>query len=70
MNLTLTVGQLRKLVEAVGGLKDFPQHTEDPQVNHAIDCIVVDEGEEPEYDETYADEIASFKDLAKSRQSA
>jgi len=58
----LTTSQLRTLVEAVGGLKDWPQATTDPRINHAIDCIVADEGEEPEYDEQlYAKEIEVCK---------
>ena len=48
---SLTTQQLRKLTDAVGNGSDFPKITDDPRVNHAVDCIVADEDEEPEYDE-------------------
>ncbi len=58
----LTTEQLRKVVHAMGDGKDWPKATDDPKVNHAVDCIVADEGDEPEYDERlYVNEIEAFK---------
>ena len=55
-NHTLTTGQLRKLTQAIGSGEDFPKLTDDPTVNHAIDCMML--GEESLYDEKiYAAEI-------------
>ncbi len=54
--------QLRELVEDKGGLRDYPRITNDPLVNHAVDCVVSDPGEEPNYDEQiYRTEIEEFK---------
>ena len=59
---TLTTGQLLKVIDAMGDGKDWPKATDDPKVNHAVDCIVADEGEEPEYDERlYANEIEASR---------
>lgn len=58
---TLTTEQLKKLVEAIGYGNNFPKHTNDPQVNHAVDCVVsfAMGDEEPEYDaELYARDAA------------
>ncbi|MDO8676830.1 MAG: hypothetical protein Q7K16_04290 [Candidatus Azambacteria bacterium] len=58
---TLTTEQLRKLVDAIGDGKNFPKLTDDPKVNYAVDCIVLDDGVEPTYDEqTYAVEAEIF----------
>lgn len=58
----LTTEQLRKVVDAMGDGKDWPKATNDPKVNHAVDCIVADEGDEPEYDEKlYTAEIKAAK---------
>lgn len=60
----LTTKQLRKVVNAIGGDKDWPKATNDPKVNHVVDCIVADEGEEPKYDEElYTAEAKVFKTL-------
>lgn len=62
---TLTTEQMRKFVDAVGGLRDWPKLTDDPKVNFAVDCVVQDE--EHTFDERlYADEIEAFKARAKS----
>lgn len=37
---TLTTEQLHKLVDAIGDDSDFPKHTDDPQVNYAVDCVI------------------------------
>ena len=65
---TLTTEQLRKLVDAIGDGSDWPKATDDPKVNYAVDCIVVeDDHEEPTYDEQlYAAQIEAFKARAKS----
>lgn len=58
----LTTEQLRKVVDAMGDGKDWPKATDDPKVNHAVDCIVADEGDEPEYEEKlYTAEIKAAK---------
>lgn len=36
----LTTKQLDKLTDAIGDGNDFPKHTNDPQVNYAVDCVV------------------------------
>lgn len=67
MTHNLTTEQLRKVVDAMGDGKDWPKATDDPKVNHAVDCIVADEGEEPEYDEKlYAAEVEASKELQLS----
>ena len=64
MTHTLTTGQLRKFVEAMGDGSTWPKHTDDPMVNHTVDCIVADPGEEPTYDEKiYAEEIEAFRNI-------
>lgn len=58
----LTTEQLRKVIDAMGDGKDWPKATDDPKVNHAVDCIVADEGDEPEYDEQlYTAEITAAR---------
>ncbi len=67
MEHTLTTAQLRKLVEAMGGGKNFARMTDDPKVNHAIDCINDDEGDEPEYDRAmYENEVVASAELAQA----
>lgn len=62
--LELTDEQAGKVVWAIGTGTDWPKATDDPKVNHAVDCIVADEGDEPEYEEKlYAAEVEAFKDL-------
>ena len=59
---TLTTEQLRKFVFAVDGLNDWPKHTDDPEVNFAVDCVVQDDDDQPTYDEQlYVREIEAFK---------
>ena len=59
-----TTQQLKTLAEAVKGLQDWPEHTDDPRVNYAVDCIVQDDGDVPPYDERlYVEEIEAFKTL-------
>ncbi|MEK9180504.1 MAG: hypothetical protein AAB897_03770 [Patescibacteria group bacterium] len=61
-----TTEDLRKLVESVNGLNDWPKTTDDPRVNYAIDCVVDDTGDEDEagYDEKlYTEEVAAFATL-------
>ena len=59
---TLTTEQLRKLVDAIGDGGDWPKATDDPKVNYAVDCIVQDDGDEPQYDEQmYAAEVEAFR---------
>ena len=61
-NHNLTTQQLRKVVDAIGDGKNWPKATDDPKVNHAVDCIVADEGDEPVYDEKlYVAEIEAAK---------
>ncbi|OGZ95511.1 MAG: hypothetical protein A3I44_03470 [Candidatus Sungbacteria bacterium RIFCSPLOWO2_02_FULL_51_17] len=61
---TLTIEQLRKLVNAIGDGSNWPKHTDDPKVNYAVDCIVQDDGGVPTYDERlYVEEIEAFKAL-------
>ena len=62
MTHTLTTEQLRKVVDAMGDGKDWPKAMDDPKVNHAVDCIVADEGDQPEYDkQLYVAEIEASK---------
>ena len=57
-----TTQQLKTLTESVKGLQDWPNITDDPQVNFVVDCVVEDEGEEPTYDEQlYAAEVEAFR---------
>ena len=59
---TFITDHLKKIVELIGGLHDWPKLTDDPRVNFAVDCVVEDDGEEPEYDEeVYAKEAATAK---------
>lgn len=59
---TLTTEQLRKVVDAMGDGNDWPKATDDPKVNHAVDCLTVDGGDQPEYEEgLYLAEIEAFK---------
>lgn len=41
---------LKRLVQRNNGLKSFPKLTDDPIVNHAVECVTA-EGNEPPYDE-------------------
>ena len=62
----LTTEQLRKVVDAIGDGSNWPRATDDPKVNHAVDCIVADEihDEQPPYDEPlYLAEIRAAKIL-------
>ena len=65
----LTTEQLHKLVDAIGDGNDFPKHTDDPQVNYAVDCVVqlrMEEDQPPPYSElahTYVEEIKLSKKL-------
>ena len=53
----LTAEQRKKLTNALGDGTDFPKITDDPKVNHAVDCIV---DEVMPYDaEYYEEEIAA-----------
>jgi hypothetical protein len=64
----LTTEQLREVVNAIGGGTDWPKITYDPKVNHAVNCIVSDPGDEPEYEEQmYVQEIEAFKRLEASK---
>ena len=57
-----TTQQLKTLAESVKGLQDWPNFTDDPQVNFAVDCVVEDDGEEPSYDERlYTAEVEAYK---------
>lgn len=67
----LTTEQLRKVIDAMGDGKDWPKATDDPKVNHAVDCIVADEGDEPEYDEKlYAAEVEAAKEAGLDQPTA
>ena len=61
---TLTTRQLEKLLDAMGNGQSWPQITDDPQVNYAVDCLTDDTALEPEYDEAlYRREIEAFAQL-------
>lgn len=58
--LTLTVAQLQKVVRTIGDGSKPPACTDDPVVNHAIDCVVSDP--DAEFDrELYEEEIKASK---------
>ena len=64
----LTTEQLRKVTDAIGDGEDFPKMTDDPLINFAVDCVVMDD-EEPEYDGSYIVEATEFrKRQANQRQ--
>ncbi|MDP3793032.1 MAG: hypothetical protein Q8Q89_04890 [bacterium] len=69
---TLTTEQLHKLVDAIGAGNDFPKHTDDPQVNYAVDCVVqlqMEENPPSPYNELahmYVEEVEAFKKLDSS----
>lgn len=57
-----TTKELHELVISSKGLSDWPEHTNDPRVNYAVDCVVDDD--EVPYDEAlYIEEIEAFKEL-------
>ena len=61
--------QLAKLKDALGDCSDWPKHTDDPQVNYAMDCLVSFEEKPPSFDEighTYVEEIAAAKEAGLS----
>src|SRR3989338_4913268 len=59
---SFTTDYLRKLTESIDGLQDWPEITDDPKVNFAVDCVVGDESEEPSYDEQlYTAEVEVFR---------
>lgn len=58
--------KLQRVAESTGGFNDWPKHTDDPWVNHVIDCITARfcGDKDPEYDEKlYLEEIEAFKEL-------
>ena len=60
----LTTAQLVELNGRVGGLQDWPDITEDPKINFAVDCAVnyTTDEEEPVYDEKiYTEEVEVFR---------
>lgn len=60
----LTTEQLRQLVEAGGGDVDSLTHTNDPEVNYSVDCLVEGDEQVPEYDpRRYAEEVEDFEIL-------
>ena len=62
--LTITPKELLQVVEACGGLKGFPSHTQHPRVNYLVDCAVNQSlGEQIEqYDEgLYIEEVKAAK---------
>lgn len=66
---SFTTEQLKKLIESIDCLHDWPQMTDDPMVNFAIDCVVENDGEEPIYSERlYADEAESFRVLIRKKR--
>lgn len=59
-----TTQQLKTLAESAKGLNDWPKATNDPKVNHAVDCVVclMNNEEEPEYNEQeYLEEIEASR---------
>ena len=67
MTHTLTTEQLDNLVNAIGDDSDWPKHTDDPQVNYVVDCVIILRMKEcplPPYSElahTYVEEIEASK---------
>jgi hypothetical protein len=63
----LTTEQLRKLTSAIGDGSNWPQMTDDPEVNYAVDCVIggiIEEGgkKPPPYDKSrYTAEAEAFK---------
>ena len=63
-----STNELRKLAKSIGGLRNYPKITDDPRVNFAVDCVV-EEGEEPTYDEQmYEEEIREHKAIGWFRR--
>lgn len=56
-----TTQKLRTLAESIGGLDDWPKFTDDPRVNFAVDCVVLDDDDEPVYDDLYVDEVEALR---------
>ena len=61
----LTTEQIRKIVDAIGDGSDFPKATDDPKVNHVIDCVMADEGDELPYEPFYVEEVQTSKRLQR-----
>ena len=64
----LSTVQLKKLTDAIGDGKNWPKFTDDPKVNHAVDCLtslmINEEEEEPEWNEQeYLAEIQASQEL-------
>lgn len=62
-----TTDKLVELTQSIGGLSDWPNITDDPRVNFAVDCVVclgMDDEEEPTYDERiYTDEVEAYREI-------
>ena len=59
----LTEEQIEKIREAIGDGSDWPRHTDNPQVNYAVDCLVSYEDKPPLYskvEKTYVEEISAM----------
>ena len=70
-NHTLTTQELKMLVEACGGLRDFPVMTHNACVNYVIDCITgVDGDDDPPYDAAYYEAEAARYTLGMTYRKA